>query len=503
MKFFFHHVIYHPVRARMFYDVVVTFFTSAFVSIVLISAQLMPFSILISVVVYPFLVPLFALILGMYGRYTLASLPVKICGILCTVFLSFLTGTILSFSIFCSILLLGFSAIFMIVPRLAFFFANHTRKLRFLDTFTEEGQPVLIVGGGGFIGSEVVHQLLSESIPVRVFDKFLYGKAIFDDVKDNPLLEFVEGDMSNVYALTMALQHVRAVVHLAGIVGDPACDVDPFLTRHVNIISTRVLKESVKAFRIPRFIFASSCAVYGVSKKAVNEESAPNPFSLYAQTKLDSENELLQDTFDAFHPTVLRFATVFGHSPRSRFDLVANLFVAQAYYDGQIKVIGKKNMRAFIHVRDVARSIVMTLKAPLPIVSRQIFNVGDESLKLTIGELALVAKKVVPKSKSGKAVNINYLDKITDPRNFDIKFNKIRKTLNFTAKTSVEAGMIEIMQNLKKGIYTHKYSDPIYSNVETTKGLTHEFYSREYQKTHYTALSESSTNEPKLKAAMA
>lgn len=201
-------------------------------------------------------------------------------------------------------------------------------------------------------------------------DTFRYGKRVFAELADHPSFELMQGDVSDIYKLTLAMQRVSSVIHLAGIVGDPTCAVDPTVTRHVNIISTRILKESAKASAVKRFIFASSCSVYSSSLKEVNESSKLNPVSLYAQTKIDSEKELLQDTHDNFHPVILRFATVFGHSRKPRFDFVANLFVSQAYLDGKITLTRGELWRPFIHVNDVARAVVLALKAPNAIVSR-------------------------------------------------------------------------------------------------------------------------------------
>src|SRR5579871_3924351 len=155
-----------------------------------------------------------------------------------------------------------------------------------------------------------VERLLEKNYRVRVLDTFFYGKRVFDVIPHKEKLEIIAGDATNISELMYALRNVQAVIHLAGIVGDPAAAIDERLTRHMNIVSTRMVKESVKAFRIPKLIFASSCSVYGASRKISNEESKLNPVSLYAKSKIDSEQELLRDTFDEFNPTILRFATV-------------------------------------------------------------------------------------------------------------------------------------------------------------------------------------------------
>src|SRR5262249_7356476 len=155
----------------------------------------------------------------------------------------------------------------------------------------------------------------------------------------NPRFEVVEGDATDIMKLTEAMSGVSSVVHLAGLVGDPACAVDRSFTRHTNVIATRMLKEVAISMGVPRFVFASSCSVYGASEEEVEETSPLNPVSLYAVTKIDSERELQSLIDETFCVTILRFATVFGHSRRPRFDLVANLFTAQAFNDGRITVM--------------------------------------------------------------------------------------------------------------------------------------------------------------------
>src|SRR5216117_663304 len=215
--------------------------------------------------------------------------------------------------------------------------------------------PVLVVGGGGYIGTHVVEQLLAEGWRVRVLDRLLFGKAPLQDFFGNPRFELVEGDATDILKLIEAMQGASAVVHLAGLVGDPACAVDESFTRHANVFATRLIKKAAQSLGVRRFVFASSCSVYGINPAEVSETSEVNPVSLYARTKVESERELLLDANEDFCVTTLRFATVFGHSRRPRFDLVANLFTAQAVNDGRITLMGPGQWRPFVHVRDLAR----------------------------------------------------------------------------------------------------------------------------------------------------
>ncbi|MBC8167390.1 MAG: NAD-dependent epimerase/dehydratase family protein, partial [Bryobacteraceae bacterium] len=223
--------------------------------------------------------------------------------------------------------------------------------------------PILVIGGAGYIGSHTVEQLLKNGYSVRVLDKLMYGDDSLREFRPHPQFEFIEGDATDIRKLTLAMRNASAVIHLAGLVGDPACAVDPEFTRHTNIVATRMAKDVAEALGVHKFVFASSCSVYGVTDEEVDELAQLNPVSLYAQTKIDSEQELLTAGRDDFFVTILRFATVFGHSRRPRFDLVGNLFTAQAVTDGLITVVGPDQWRPFVHVRDLARALVMVIKA--------------------------------------------------------------------------------------------------------------------------------------------
>src|SRR5262249_55598494 len=192
------------------------------------------------------------------------------------------------------------------------------------------GAPVLVVGGAGYIGSILCRELLSRGPRVRVLDSLLYGDCAIRELLDNPRFELQVGDCRNLQSVVRALKEVSSVVHLAAIVGDPACDQDRRSALEINYAATRMLLEIAKGNRVERFLFASSCSVYGATGSLMDEKSEVQPASLYAETKVDAENALLQGTTDTFHPTILRFATVFGHSPRPRFDLVVNLLTAKA-----------------------------------------------------------------------------------------------------------------------------------------------------------------------------
>jgi nucleoside-diphosphate-sugar epimerase len=295
----------------------------------------------------------------------------------------------------------------------------------------------------------------------------MYGSRPLDDFRPNRDFEFIEGDATDLRKLAIAMRNASAVIHFAGLVGDPSCALDPEFTRHTNIVTTRMAKDIAQSLGVRRFLFASSCSVYGAAPNEVDELSKLNPVSLYAQTKIDSEQELLASSQDDFFVTILRFATVFGHSRRPRFDLVANLFTAQAVTDGLITVYGPERWRPFIHVRDLARSIVAVLDADPARVYGQIFNVGDARLNMSILNLANVVQKVV---STDRDVRISVSSAEDDMRNYVVSFAKIRSVLRFQAETSMEDGVREMARHFRLNDYLD-YRSQLYSNEATIKNV--------------------------------
>ena len=216
--------------------------------------------------------------------------------------------------------------------------------------------PVLVVGGSGYIGSILCRKLLASGRRVRVLDKLVYGDSAIRELIGHPQFELTIGDCRNIQNVVSAVNGASAIVHLAAIVGDPACDQDRKAALEINYAATRMMVEIAKGDGVKRFVFASSCSVYGETETMVDEKSAPAPISLYAQTKVDSERALLAAQDGHFHPTILRLATIFGNSHRPRFDLVVNLLTAKALQEGTITIFnGEQPMPVEpVSVEDVA-----------------------------------------------------------------------------------------------------------------------------------------------------
>ncbi len=320
------------------------------------------------------------------------------------------------------------------------------------------GDPVavLIVGGAGYIGSILTRRLLDRGYKVRLLDSLVYGYASIRDIVKHPNLELVVGDCRNIQTVVGAVKGVHTIVHLAAIVGDPACEQDRQTALEVNYAATRMLIEVAKGYRIERFVFASSCSVYGISEELVDERAAVNPVSLYARTKVNSEQALLEARSESFHPIILRLSTVFGHSYRPRFDLVVNLLTAKAYQEKVITIYNGQQWRPFLHVRDVAPAVENAMSAPLGVVSGQIFNVGDPRLNFTLSQVAEKIRHEFP------GICVENIDN-ADHRNYRVSFTKIQNQLGFRSQWSLEDGIRELKSALEAGEVAD-YRDFYYSN---------------------------------------
>ena len=318
---------------------------------------------------------------------------------------------------------------------------------------------VLVVGGAGYIGSVLVRKLLARGWRVRVLDRLLYGEEALSDLYGRQNFELVQGDFRNVEAVVRAVRGMGAIVHLGAVVGDPACALDEQFTFDVNLAATRMIAEAGKGYGIRRFLFASSCSVYGASDEILDERSQLAPLSLYAKTKIESERLLLSILSESFSPVLLRFATVCGMSHRPRFDLVVNLMAAQAAFEGKISIFGGDQWRPFIHVDDVAEAIIRCLGAPLELVGGEVFNVGSDMGNLRLVELGDIVKEAVP------SVQVSVERSAEDARNYRVSFEKMQRVLGFETQKTVQDAVLEIVRAVERGQITN-YRRPEYSNVK-------------------------------------
>ncbi len=325
---------------------------------------------------------------------------------------------------------------------------------------------ILVVGGAGYIGSVLTSLLLKKGWRVKIVDKLLYEKKSLDQFKNNKNFSLINKDICDLSVQIEAIKDIDCVVFLAEIVGDPSCAAKPEDALKTNYLAVSSLANLCSYMSINRFVYTSSCSVYGANNLIdgfLDEESPLNPVSHYARIKLMSEKILLSQSNYFFSPTILRLATVCGTSFRNRFDLVVNTFARNAFFSGKITINGGSQWRPNIHVEDVAKGIIKVIEAPIAKVENQIFNLCNDSQNFVINELGNKVKSIFPKCKIIKS-NKNF-----DKRDYKVVSSKIKKILNFEASKTVEDVLIEF-----KKLFEKKKFNPYkkkYSNIET---LTHE-----------------------------
>jgi nucleoside-diphosphate-sugar epimerase len=319
---------------------------------------------------------------------------------------------------------------------------------------------ILVTGGAGYVGSIVVDELLGRGYLVRALDSLLHGSVPSLLLAwGHPEFEFVQADLRDQNACRAALDGVGAVVHLAAVVGDPACSRDPEFARAVNLNATKRLLDDAAAAGVERFVFASTCSNYGRldEDSFATEEFALAPISLYAETKVAAEEAILTRSGNGLAGCCLRLATVYGSSPRMRFDLTVNEFTREVTLERDLLVYGEQFWRPYVHVRDAAQAILLALEAPAEVVAGEVFNVGDTDENYRKLDLVELLKQRFPQAK------VEFVHRDEDPRDYRVSFEKIKQDLDFKPRWSVPAGMDEVIALLRSGLLDDPYAQ-LYSN---------------------------------------
>ncbi|MDQ7822779.1 MAG: NAD(P)-dependent oxidoreductase [Candidatus Eremiobacteraeota bacterium] len=312
---------------------------------------------------------------------------------------------------------------------------------------SEPTKTVLVTGAAGYIGSTLSRLLVERGYLVRGLDILTFGGGSLDTLQGHPAFSLVKGDIRNEADLEIALEDCGAVVHLAAIVGDPACAKNPDLARETNWEASRRLFDlCLSKDHVKRFLFASTCSNYGKMEGEgfVHEDSPLRPVSLYAELKVKFEEYILGAPARAdFIPTSLRFATVYGLSHRMRFDLTVNEFVKDAFLNRELVIYGEQFWRPYCHVSDIARACLLVLVSDGEKVRRQVFGVGDTGENYQKKMLADEILKVLPDTA------VKYVHKAEDPRDYRVDFSRIRDTLGFTITKTVPGGIMEVYEALR------------------------------------------------------
>jgi nucleoside-diphosphate-sugar epimerase len=311
---------------------------------------------------------------------------------------------------------------------------------------------VAITGGAGYIGALAARELLEAGHEVRALDLILHGQEGVAGELERAGVELIRADVRDPEARRRLLDGAAAVVHLAAIVGDPACAADPERSREINVDASRAMIADAAAGGVSRFVFASTCSNYGRMADPtvpIDETAELAPVSLYAEQKVEIERMLLEDGH-GLEGTCLRFATVHGAAPRMRFDLTVNEFTRDLWSDRPLEVFGEQFWRPYVHVHDAARGIRTAIDAPSELVAGEVYNVGDSGENYRKLDLVELITSILGRGE------VSYVKRDEDPRDYKVSFEKVRERLGFETRMRVPDGIREIIE----GLESSRFGDP-------------------------------------------
>lgn len=314
---------------------------------------------------------------------------------------------------------------------------------------------VLITGGAGYLGSYLVGELLRDGNQVTVVDDLLYGGESLLTYLSHPNFHFFKADVWESRALQTALRSdwpsPDAVIHLAALAGFPACQsVGRQVAWRYNVEATEHVFEQAHQLDVPRFLYISTYSNYGMSESGgpVTEETTLNPQSLYAETKVASEEYLLDQRRSSCAPLIFRLSTVYGLSPRPRFDVIVNQFVWEAFRNHELMIYQRGYTRSFVHVADAVRGILLGLEANEDQIRGEVYNLGDPAGNKSKDKIVELILKRLPET------TVRYKD-ITfggDMRDLSVSFDKVQQAFDFEPQMTVEDGIREVLHAIQQGI---------------------------------------------------
>jgi len=323
---------------------------------------------------------------------------------------------------------------------------------------------ILVTGGAGYVGGILIPKLLDADYAVRVFDRYIYGKQVFDAVRPNEQLTEIEGDIRDLDLVGDAVKGCDAVIHLACISNDPSADLDPALTKSINLDCFPGMVKACKSAKVPRFIFASSSSVYGISDAPqVREDHDRIPVTDYNRYKANCEDVLADEAKDGFRYVSIRPATVCGYSPRLRLDLSVNVLTTHAVVNNKITVFGGTQYRPNLHIQDMTDLYLQLLEEPDERVADKIFNAGYQNMQMM--DIAKRVKSVVGQHKSDGEIEI-VTTPTDDIRSYRINCDKIERELGFVPKHSIENAVEELCAAFSRGMIPDPMTSSAYVNIK-------------------------------------
>jgi nucleoside-diphosphate-sugar epimerase len=326
-------------------------------------------------------------------------------------------------------------------------------------------QLILVTGGAGYIGCILVPRLLERGYRVRVLDRMYFGEEATAGFRE--AVELVVGDVRELPE--RALDDVDGVIHLAGLSNDPTAEFDPEANWQMNALATEALARKCVEWGIDRFVFASSCSLYDGLPPGIHDESAIIvPRAAYAVSKHYAEEKLLELADEGLVAVLLRNGTVYGHSPRMRFDLVVNTFVKDALVHGRLSLHGGGWMwRPLVDVRDCADAMVAAYEAPANLVQGEVFNVLHSNYQ--IRELAMLVAGSV--QLTGRAIELAEVEAPQLNRDYECANAKLSRTLGFIPRRSVLEAVTELLESID--VEDRAYlTDPRHYNIRWLELLT-------------------------------
>ena len=315
---------------------------------------------------------------------------------------------------------------------------------------------ILIVGGGGYVGSMLVPYLIEKGYQVGVIDLFIYGEKTIDNHKN---YKKIKGDIRDYKFLKDHIDNYDVIIHLACISNDPSFELNPSLGKSINFDSFEPLVDLSKKRNVKKFIFASSSSVYGIKEKNnVIETDSTNPITDYSKFKLNCEKILLNYKSENFCPFIVRPATVCGYSRRQRLDLIVNILTNYAFHKKVINIFGGDQLRPNIHIKDMIRVYEFFIKEDIDKMSGEVVNAGIENN--SVNDLAEIVKKRINNEIEIKKVPTD------DNRSYHISSKKLVKEYNFKFNYTISDAVDDLKYAFDSSKLVNTFKDDKFFNVK-------------------------------------